>query len=394
MLKPPRNGNGSIDHEPLKEPERTAFEKSLHAKYQLKGPVLHLLDTLLARYFWGKADCYPSNKGLMEWLTDRHKNTVQRQLQRLRDAGAVRLFADRSLISQRRIVLVDHPNARPIIDSLDANPHVKEMHGFGGVKNDRCRGVKNDRCRGVKAVTPEPLTVEPEELNRNSVGTGGGNFSHLGTVNGKTGGSLAPLAQEVAPLPTESGLGGKELPRPPKCRCAAPLELLGGGTAVRCPQCRAIQIIAPVLAGDPVPISAPVGAPSPPVATSDEFDCQRWAIEQRRRVAAGELVFQAADEMTVVRLLSSLSPGSEEIEVTKIARAVTVLLNDRHSFKNWMSVADLARSKKIPMEAFVGIAGPGNNPAAIVMFRLKPALDLAKSERAAKSKRHAKQKGK
>ena len=30
--------------------------------------------------------------------------------------------------------------------------------------------------------------------------------------------------------------------RPPRCTCKEPLEVLGGGLAIRCPMCKAIQI--------------------------------------------------------------------------------------------------------------------------------------------------------
>jgi hypothetical protein len=224
-------GDESIDRIPLAGCTRRAFEKELHAVFRLKKNTWHLLDTLLSQFFWGKADCFPSFGALFPWLPGWSESTIRRHLQLLCEAGAIRIFEDRSIASQRRIILIFHPHADAVIEILTANQNVREMapkvhlgvskmHGSRGVKKSAPRGVKKSAPRGVRALTPKPLTVQPSQFNppngdsREGITTPSENVDSvdsppveesslsLGTVNGKTGGPLAPLAQEVAPLPT------------------------------------------------------------------------------------------------------------------------------------------------------------------------------------------------
>ncbi len=398
-------GDESIDRIPLVGCTRRAFEKKLHAKNRLKKHTWHLLDTLLTQYHWGKADSFPSIRGLLEWLPGWSESTIRRHLHLLSEAGVIRMFEDRSIANQRRIVLVDHLHAAVVIKILTASPNVREMaprvhlgvskmHASRGVKKSAPRGVKKSAPRGVRALTPEPLTVEPEKLNQTNGNSRDGeppasvdsppveeSSLSLGTVNGKTGGALAPLAQEVAPLPTAP------LEKRTSESVFAPvhalaMQALAGGTIHAMPG----EAPAPEVDGLDVP------APSPPTAQHGAFDSQRWSFEQRRRIAAGEPVFQSQDEMEVVRQFSSLNPGSTDAEVVRVAYAVAILLNDRHSMKNWRNIGNLVRLKKIRLNAFIGIAGTAN-PGAVVMHRLQSTIEAAKAERQACKERHSRRKG-
>ena len=74
-----------------------------------------------------------------------------------------------------------------------------------------------------------------------------------GNGNGKTGG-------EVAPLPTGRALEGKDFPRPDRCRCSTPLEVLNDGVAVRCPTCKATKMLGAVAPAAAIPVERPMTA--------------------------------------------------------------------------------------------------------------------------------------
>src|SRR5262249_10215377 len=109
----------SLDREPLRGPARRAFERTLLRRPALKGSRRLLLQVLLLDYAWGKADCYPSNETLAA-ATGLSLSTITRALHDLEPMGILRLAEDDRLASRRRIVLVDHPHARPVLDDLAA----------------------------------------------------------------------------------------------------------------------------------------------------------------------------------------------------------------------------------------------------------------------------------
>src|SRR5262245_7395802 len=114
---PPRSR--SIDRQPLRGSARRAFERDLLRRPGLKGSRRALLLVLLSEFAWGKADCYPG-KARLAAAAGLSPSTVKRALHDLVRMGLLRLVADLRLPSRRRIVLVDHPHARRVLDELAA----------------------------------------------------------------------------------------------------------------------------------------------------------------------------------------------------------------------------------------------------------------------------------
>src|SRR5262249_41405688 len=161
-------------------PDRRAFEKGLLSRPGLSRAALHLLRVILEEWHWGKADSYPSNAMIADLMgiTPRH---VQRILAELEALGVIVTAVDRSMTSQRRTILADHPNAPAILADLRANPNVvvgaklhaprgdksppKNMHL--GVTKAVHLGVTKAVHLGVSKMSPEsriPLTPDFESL--------------------------------------------------------------------------------------------------------------------------------------------------------------------------------------------------------------------------------------
>ncbi len=136
---------------------------------------------------------------------------------------------------------------------------------------------------------------------------------------------------------------------------------------------QAVPSEAPAVTADGSDVPAPSLARAQPGAST----IGAVAIEQVRRRAAGEPIFQPRDELEIIRLFGSLEPGSTDGETQAVARAVAGILNDRHSLRNWTMVAKYARQGRIPVEMFVGIAS-SDNPGRLATHRLKPYIDAAR----------------
>jgi len=136
---------------------------------------------------------------------------------------------------------------------------------------------------------------------------------------------------------------------------------------------QAVPQQAPAITAD----GSDVPAPSLPMAQPSASTIGAVSLEQVRRRAAGEAMFQPQDELEIIRLLGSLGPGSTNGETQAVALAVAMILNDRHSVRNWKMVAKYVRQGRIPLEMFVGIAG-SDNPGRLATYRLKPYIDAAR----------------
>jgi hypothetical protein len=95
----------AIDTEPLMGTARNDFQRALYARVKGKGQLL--LRTLLD-FAGGKAECWPSNAtiGVVTGYTPRYTQMLMRDLE---EAQVILCAVDRSLPSQRRIIILDHP---------------------------------------------------------------------------------------------------------------------------------------------------------------------------------------------------------------------------------------------------------------------------------------------
>jgi Helix-turn-helix domain len=108
----------AIDDEPLTGGARNEFEGSLYAKVKRSH---QLLLRILLDFAGGKAECWPGNKRIAEIAGFQPRN-VQLIIRALEAAQLIRCVLDRSLKTQRRIVILDHPNAVRVLVRLGDQP--------------------------------------------------------------------------------------------------------------------------------------------------------------------------------------------------------------------------------------------------------------------------------
>lgn len=108
----------AIDAEPLTGRARNEFEATLHAKVKRSH---QLVLRILLDFAGGKAECWPGNKRVAE-IAGYEVRNVQYILRALEAAKVVRCLTDRSLRTQRRIVILDHPNAVRVLLRLGDRP--------------------------------------------------------------------------------------------------------------------------------------------------------------------------------------------------------------------------------------------------------------------------------
>jgi hypothetical protein len=104
----------AIDREPLSGRARNAFEASLCGRAKRSA---QLVLRIVLDHAGGRADAWPSNGRIAEIAGYKARN-VQVILRQLEAAGLVRCCVDRSLKAQRRIVVLDHPNALKVLAKL------------------------------------------------------------------------------------------------------------------------------------------------------------------------------------------------------------------------------------------------------------------------------------
>jgi len=107
-----------IDREPLQGRVRNEFEASLCT--QVKRSHQLVLRILLDRA-GGRAECWPGNAHIADLAGLKPRN-VQLILRALEAEQLIKCVPDRSLSAQRRIVILDHPNALRVLARLGVSP--------------------------------------------------------------------------------------------------------------------------------------------------------------------------------------------------------------------------------------------------------------------------------
>jgi DNA-binding HxlR family transcriptional regulator len=165
----------SIDQSPLSGNERYVLERKVLS--QVKKTPRFLLRELFD-FFQGRADCFPSNALVSEasGISERNIQLVLRQLEK---AEILRCVEDLTIHSQRRLVLLEHPNAMSVLKALNALPEwldrwvSRETPGSamvaprkepGGAMVAR-EGAQNLQTGGAM-VAPEALNEKPPSRNR------------------------------------------------------------------------------------------------------------------------------------------------------------------------------------------------------------------------------------
>ena len=109
--RPQKQHRDAIDTEPLTGRVRNEFQASLYAK--VKG-MRQLVLRILLDYAGGTAECWVGNGKIAE-IAGKKVRYIQVILAKLEEDGIILRVEDRSLTTQRRIVILDHPNAVQVL---------------------------------------------------------------------------------------------------------------------------------------------------------------------------------------------------------------------------------------------------------------------------------------
>jgi Helix-turn-helix domain len=163
--RPPQRRTKAIDQSPLCGQERFTLERHVLAKVK-KTP--RFLMHELFDFFQGRADCFPSNAKISE-VSGISPRNIQLVLRQLEAAELVKSVEDRSVPSQRRLVLLDHPNALQVLKALHALPSWLERFACTDERSRGARVAPSNRPGGAMAAlqgaqNPQPggATVAPE----------------------------------------------------------------------------------------------------------------------------------------------------------------------------------------------------------------------------------------
>lgn len=158
----------SIDTSPMTGAARNKFEATLHA--QVRGSHQLVLRILLDRAA-GKAECWPGNRRIAE-IAGLAARNVQLILRSLESAEIVRCVVDRSLPTQRRIVILDHPNAVAVLVRLGCRPWLqsgaqpaapsKAENVHLGAQKDVHLGAHSAVHAGAQSAAPEFSSTNSE----------------------------------------------------------------------------------------------------------------------------------------------------------------------------------------------------------------------------------------
>ena len=149
--RPTQPKTKAIDQSPLCGQERFDLERRVLAKVK-KTP--RFLMHELFDFFQGRADCFPSNAKISE-VSGISPRNVQLVLRQLEAAELVKSVEDLAVPSQRRLVLLDHPNALQVLKALHALPSWLERFAYSDeqqVRNGcalKSAGVKWVRGKGA-----------------------------------------------------------------------------------------------------------------------------------------------------------------------------------------------------------------------------------------------------
>lgn len=155
----------AIDREPLSGRARNAFEASLYPRAKRSA---QLVLRIVLDHAGGRADAWPSNGRIAEIAGYKARN-VQVILRALEAAGLVRCCVDRSLKAQRRIVILDHPNALKVLAKLGiswmqlgAQGTPRKQPAETGAGAQRKLGVGAQNVVGAGAQRRPPELFSPE----------------------------------------------------------------------------------------------------------------------------------------------------------------------------------------------------------------------------------------
>jgi hypothetical protein len=393
-LKPAPGHSRAIDTSPLAKKDRFAFERLLLDRPEIKKAPQHLLAVILG-YCQGRADCFVGNSRLAG-KTGYTVRSVQLHLNTLGRLGVIKIAFDRSIKTQRRIIVSSHPNAMAVTLELQASNHVtfarfdapkrprkpqvratRPLHA--GAQISVHAGAQKEVGAGVSNFAPEtvkPLNPEIEIQERGF--TRGEEVSLSG--NGQT--VLAPLAQEVpAPPPPTREAPRFSTIRPP----VKPLSTTGRG------RYKPLVDLSAAPKDDPIVQAELRGRQQAhAIASMDDAAIQEMAMGQRPAVQAPApvealpavglpspsqaqgYVLDLAAENELIAALGSLKSNSTEQEVALAGFKVARILNDAKSGPFWKLAADKIRRGELSPMVFRGISGPNiANPRAVVVSRIK-----------------------
>lgn len=170
--RPDQGRARAIDQAPLVGNERYVLERKVLA--QVKRTPRFLLRELFD-FFQGRADCFPSNAKIAE-VSGISPRNVQLVLRQLEAAEIVKSIEDLRVRSQRRIVLLEHPNALLVMKAMNALPQwmarFAEPGGAMAAPSNVPGGAMvapegaQKRAMGGARVAPESLNSKPPTRNR------------------------------------------------------------------------------------------------------------------------------------------------------------------------------------------------------------------------------------
>lgn len=162
-----------IDREPLQGRVRNELEVSLCAKVKRSHQLV--LRILLDRA-GGRAECWPGNAHIAETAGLKPRN-VQIILRTLEAEEIIKCVPDRSLPCQRRIVILDHPNALRVLTKLGAAPWMQLGAQSNALRTplkvhvgaQKTVGAGAQKPVGAGAQSGAPKLCNPELRDLNSV---------------------------------------------------------------------------------------------------------------------------------------------------------------------------------------------------------------------------------
>jgi hypothetical protein len=288
----------------------------------------------------GKADCFPGNARLAARLHV-HEKSIPKLLNRLAARGNWAVVDDGSIRGRRRIVDLRHPNADQVLEVLGASPHIRfercrsnpekiaTAKGFTLSDNGHSR-VIDHYPQGSSIVTPEgklslpePLTVEPENLNPL-------NGEKISDLNGErlTADPAPGTPEWIQALAVDSAKNSSSF----TVKTAAP---------VQAPSREFVMVVT----GKPAPAAYVAGAPSATVVSG---------------TGPGD----------AYQFVKDLGRGSTDVEITLAAQRLAVALNDGKSIRCLRRVVQLTAIGRIPVSVYADLKG-SRNPAAVLMGRVR-----------------------
>lgn len=161
--RPPQRRTKAIDQSPLCGQERFTLERHVLAKVK-KTP--RFLMHELFDFFQGRADCFPSNAKISE-VSGISPRNIQLVLRQLEAAELMKSVEDRSVPSQRRLVLLHHPNALQVLKALHALPSWLERFACTDERSRAAmaapQGTQNLHPGGAMVASESGISKPPTE---------------------------------------------------------------------------------------------------------------------------------------------------------------------------------------------------------------------------------------